>query len=335
MNSPFSLQFPPGTMIREISPENVKKQIPAPVVYAPGRIYENQDFTIYQQYYHNLLTYIEFYHGQVKDDHLQVCLSCPNDTLFFIYLLEGSVVMKDHKGENVIEATQGQYYAHYIPQGQYNVILPSGRYSLFYFVLRVEWFAGTMEDSMIYSQVEGCLKQYPGQHCPLPVADITTEVKRLLLRLKQCHPVLSMKLDIQVLLILEKLLSLYDRHLRHGRNLPKSQQVLANILRMYIHQGILSGRPLNIAELADQLFTTPKTLQRYFKLAFDLSPQAYITQQKMEKAHDLILNTGHTLQEISDMLGYNLYSSFSRKFSSHFGHSPEQLRTGSVTDQKV
>lgn len=334
MISPISLIFPDGTMILEIEVENVKKQIPSPIAYAPGRIYHNDDFTIYQQYYRNLLTYIEFYHGNMKD-HLQVCLSCQKDTLFFIYLLEGTLIMQDNNGENVIEATQGQYYAHYIPRGEYNVLLPSGRYSLFYFVIRFEWFAGSMEHSMIYSQVARRLNGNPLEHFPLPVAEINTEVKHLLLRLKLCTPVQSMKLDIQILLILEKLLSIYDRHLRQGRNLPKSQQVLANILRMYIHQGILSGQQLNIAELAGQLYITPKTLQRYFKLAFGLSPQAYITLQKMEKAHDLILNTGHTLLEISDMLGYKLYSSFSRKFSGHFGHPPEQLRTGSVNDQSI
>jgi AraC-like DNA-binding protein len=327
MNAPFSLRFPEGTRIEDVQTVNFQQHALGLVPYATGTFYQRSDFFIFQQSYQNFLTYMEFYQGQMQDN-LNVKLCSDQDTLFFIYLLDGSVIMQDElTGENVIQAVKGQYYAHFIPAGDYQVRLPPGKYNLFYFVIRFQWFADTMDNSMIYSLVARHLEQNPIGHYPLPVGEIDAQVQKLLLRLQHCSPVNPMKLDIQVLLILEKLLAGYEHRLHMGFNLPKDHKVLANILRLYIHDGIQSGHQINVSELAQQLFTTPKTLQRHFYQAFGQSPQSYITHQKMKKAYELILNTAHSLQEIATMLGYDYYSSFSRKFRQHHHFSPGQLRT--------
>lgn len=66
--------------------------------------------------------------------------------------------------------------------------------------------------------------------------------------------------------------------------------------------------------------------QTQFKKCFTeqlgLSVSKYITQQRLEKAKALLINTDYPIQIIAEQVGYHDVSAFSRRFSSYFGLSP-------------
>jgi AraC-like DNA-binding protein len=60
---------------------------------------------------------------------------------------------------------------------------------------------------------------------------------------------------------------------------------------------------------------------RHFLKAFNCSPKKYLTDRKMERAHELLLLDKRP-SEIYFDLGYQSLSSFSTEFKKHFGMSP-------------
>ena len=63
-----------------------------------------------------------------------------------------------------------------------------------------------------------------------------------------------------------------------------------------------------------------------FKKETDMTITDYINQKKMLLANDMIKGTNYPLQVISERLGYDGYSYFSRVYKKHFGISPVKIK---------
>ncbi|MDE6807985.1 MAG: helix-turn-helix transcriptional regulator, partial [Prevotella sp.] len=59
------------------------------------------------------------------------------------------------------------------------------------------------------------------------------------------------------------------------------------------------------------------------------TPNAYVTQRKMERAEVMLVTTDLPVNRIADLLGYDDNSYFNRLFRKHIGITPQQYRSRS------
>lgn len=81
---------------------------------------------------------------------------------------------------------------------------------------------------------------------------------------------------------------------------------------------------ISISDLSKHLFIDTSTLFRVFKKHYNLSPQKYIINFKLNTARDLLYNSNLSLQEICFKCGFNSYAYFSRAYKNHFHVLPSE-----------
>lgn len=82
-----------------------------------------------------------------------------------------------------------------------------------------------------------------------------------------------------------------------------------------------------VAEYAELLFKSPKTLSNLFKKVHDKSPLSVIQTRILVEARRLISHTDQPISEIAFSLGYKDIQSFSRFFKKQESISPSEFRT--------
>ena len=84
--------------------------------------------------------------------------------------------------------------------------------------------------------------------------------------------------------------------------------------------------PLSIQAICEELDQSPKQLRRRCIRRYKQTPSAYYRSRRLEAAHQLVVNSDHSLTEIALSCGYETLSSFSRMFRDHYGQPPQQVR---------
>lgn len=84
--------------------------------------------------------------------------------------------------------------------------------------------------------------------------------------------------------------------------------------------------PMRLQDVAAALGTSLSTLTKRFKKISGCTPMQYVTRLRMEKAKTLLLETGLTVDQISECCGYQNGFYLSRVFIRHFGMPPAQFR---------
>ncbi|HTN18465.1 MAG TPA: helix-turn-helix transcriptional regulator [Chitinophagaceae bacterium] len=75
------------------------------------------------------------------------------------------------------------------------------------------------------------------------------------------------------------------------------------------------------------------TLRRQFQKYFQIPIYRYISRERMEYAKRLLLGYTHTINEISELVGYSEPSSFTHAFTNYFGVAPSRFSLKSDFDQ--
>ncbi|MEM9254677.1 MAG: helix-turn-helix domain-containing protein [Pseudomonadota bacterium] len=87
------------------------------------------------------------------------------------------------------------------------------------------------------------------------------------------------------------------------------------------------SHPNSVANLAERLQLSPRTLHRRFKKATGLSPLAYLQSVRMAIAKDLLRHSNLAVGDIAWQVGLNDVSHFSKLFRDHAGVTPLQYRS--------
>lgn len=95
-------------------------------------------------------------------------------------------------------------------------------------------------------------------------------------------------------------------------------------IKQYLDQNL--SKDISLTDISNRFFISPQHLIRLFKAVTGLAPKQYITQQKIEKAKELLCNTGMKVEQISDSLGYDNIHYFYRMFKKSTGQTPLQFR---------
>ncbi|MBC7978995.1 MAG: AraC family transcriptional regulator [Armatimonadetes bacterium] len=103
---------------------------------------------------------------------------------------------------------------------------------------------------------------------------------------------------------------------------PGQKAVKQSILKMRENL----GGTLEWDELAKDLGMSYSSFRRVFRKETGLSPGSYFIEMKMNRARQLLASTGKTIQEISDLLGFESVYYFSRLFKARNGMPPSATR---------
>lgn len=121
----------------------------------------------------------------------------------------------------------------------------------------------------------------------------------------------------QMLLLLIQLLQE-----RHGDKLNLDRRVSA--AKQFIDDNF--HNKIIVAELAAVAHLSIRQLNELFRCQIGMTPHHYLTELRMQESWRLLEQTDFNIQRIADSVGYSSLSSFSDRFSRHFGKSPSHFR---------
>jgi len=84
--------------------------------------------------------------------------------------------------------------------------------------------------------------------------------------------------------------------------------------------------PLAVSEIASDIGTSTRSLERLFKLNLNTSPGRFYLSLRLEKAKELLMHTNLSTLEIALQCGFSSASYFSRCFQREFGRKPSATR---------
>lgn len=84
--------------------------------------------------------------------------------------------------------------------------------------------------------------------------------------------------------------------------------------------------PLSVAEIASEVGTSTRSLERLFKHNLQSSPGRHYLSLRLQKAKELVMHTSLSTLEIALQCGFSSGSYFSRCFQREFGARPSDLR---------
>jgi AraC family transcriptional regulator len=95
-------------------------------------------------------------------------------------------------------------------------------------------------------------------------------------------------------------------------------------LARYIEDNL--GETITLQALAQLTELSIFHFSRVFKQYFGLPPYQYVLLRRLERAHQLVINSSLTLTEISAQCGFSAPAQFSTYFRRHYGQPPSSLR---------
>lgn len=102
----------------------------------------------------------------------------------------------------------------------------------------------------------------------------------------------------------------------------------------YIHKVreiVLSNldKQIRTEELANELATSVRQLQRVFKQEFNTTPKIFVITIKIELAAHMLLDPANNISEVAYALGFSDPSYFSKVFKKYYSLSPTEYQAGS------
>lgn len=85
-------------------------------------------------------------------------------------------------------------------------------------------------------------------------------------------------------------------------------------------------RRITVAEVANEIVVSRRTLSRWFRMYLDRSPEEEIIRVRMEKAKMLLRETTLSLEQIGKQVGYPFVEHFVRAFRKNFDQTPNSYR---------
>lgn len=95
------------------------------------------------------------------------------------------------------------------------------------------------------------------------------------------------------------------------------------------------ANPLKLEDLAQVAALSPAQLIRLFRQHHSITPMRYLLRIRLERAAEMLRDSGHRISEIAELCGFVATEHFSRSFKREFGLSPRAYRTRSWGRQPV
>jgi AraC-like DNA-binding protein len=102
--------------------------------------------------------------------------------------------------------------------------------------------------------------------------------------------------------------------------------LLEHLRRARDHADRHYAEPLDLEQLASVAALSKFHFQRLFTATYGLSPAAYLSERRIERAQDLLRATNLTVTEVCFAVGFNSLGSFSSRFRQVVGETPTQFQ---------
>lgn len=99
---------------------------------------------------------------------------------------------------------------------------------------------------------------------------------------------------------------------------------LANAILEYIRKNIKED--ITVKVLCSQFHISANHLYNIFRSNLDRTVTQYITEQRMNRAKELLLTSNDPVYAIAERVGIDNYTYFCRLFRKHNGFTPTQYR---------
>jgi AraC-like DNA-binding protein len=86
------------------------------------------------------------------------------------------------------------------------------------------------------------------------------------------------------------------------------------------------AEPLDLAALAGVAGLSKYHFSRLFAATYGLTPAAYLSQRRVERAQDLLRATNLTVTEVCLAIGFSSLGSFSSRFRELVGETPREFQ---------
>ncbi len=107
---------------------------------------------------------------------------------------------------------------------------------------------------------------------------------------------------------------------------PAPVASLIHLRRARDHADRHFAEPLDLAALASVAALSKFHFHRLFSATYGVTPAAYVSERRIERAQDLLRATNLTVTEVCHAVGFTSLGSFSRRFRDVVGESPRQFQ---------
>jgi AraC-like DNA-binding protein len=102
--------------------------------------------------------------------------------------------------------------------------------------------------------------------------------------------------------------------------------VLEHLRRARDHVDRHYAEPLDVEQLAAVACLSKWHFHRLFAATYGVTPAAYVSQRRVERAQDLLRATNLTVTEVCHAVGFTSLGSFSSRFREVVGESPSDFQ---------
>lgn len=114
------------------------------------------------------------------------------------------------------------------------------------------------------------------------------------------------------------------------QNIEMEKRSVASILKVQQHIQDHPGGDLSLSSLADLVYFNPKYLSRLFKQITGANLSEYISEVKLNKVRELLVQNKLKVHEIAEYVGYFSAPCFTRFFKKATGMTPQEYRESAL-----
>lgn len=131
------------------------------------------------------------------------------------------------------------------------------------------------------------------------------------------------KYPIEVNDIIDELNDDDNNALQQLKKLSTSNDAIISAIE-YIDENL--DKHLTLDQVSSKVFLSDYYFSKLFKRETKLSFSVYLNARKVQKAMIILKQTGHSISEVSDELGFTRISYFSQTFKKYTGYTPSEFR---------
>lgn len=154
-----------------------------------------------------------------------------------------------------------------------------------------------------------------------------TELIEIYEKLAECSYPSAVDEDLQRAYVLELLFLIFaDAYASKRRSLEEQSSVKAYVKRAcaYINQNY--SAELTVQGIAEQLSINQNYFIKLFRREMGTTPNQYVIDVRLLRAASMLMQTDHTVYQISAACGFNTPSYFIKAFKKRFGKTPNEYR---------
>jgi AraC-like DNA-binding protein len=328
MQSPITIQFI-SAMFNFFKPEQLSYFTTLPLSEAIVKLFTLPENKIVVQSLSNYMVHLELFEFNFSKDFVFETL-VHKSSFFMFVMLKGKSVLSDLMNNPISETMGNSCALSYLREGTYNWQFSAGDHKMIFLTFRDDYYIRKLNEVPQFKPLADVYQSPIVSYLTLPhctiAKSIFTLIKKQLTKEQTVKTTKSLKTDVEISLIIEKILSKYQNSLiakQYDTNSINKQKI-AQITR-FIHQNYAEKVVDDLVELANKFNMSRSSFIRLIKNEFQMSPNEYILKLKMTKAMVKLTTTSKLVKEIATELGYPDPLYFSRVFKKYHKITPRKV----------